>query len=141
MRFDQQVINSKNYVLPFIEKTGKLNLGAKVLEIGCGEGGVLKPFFDIGCECLGVDLDPPRIVLGNDFLKSEVQSGKLQLILKNILDNDFEENYSEYFDIIILKDVIEHIHGQENFIFYLKKLLKPKGRIFFLFSALFRDTL
>ncbi|MFZ9661783.1 MAG: class I SAM-dependent methyltransferase, partial [Chitinophagaceae bacterium] len=34
-------------------------------------------------------------------------------------------------DLIILKDVIEHIPDQKKFIPYLKKFLKPNGKIFF----------
>lgn len=37
MRFDQQVENARNYVLPFVEKTLKVSAGMTVLEIGCGE--------------------------------------------------------------------------------------------------------
>lgn len=103
----------------------------KVLEIGCGEGGVLKPFVERGCECLGVDLDQPRIVLGNDFLKKEIADGRIRLILKNVFDDDFKQEYDAFFDLIILKDVIEHIPNQEEFIPYMKRFLKPAGQIFF----------
>lgn len=131
MRFDQQVENAKNYVLPFIEKTLIIKEGLKVLEIGCGEGGVLKPFFDKNCECLGVDLDQPRIDLAQEFLKNEIVTNNMQIINKNVYDEDFKEKYKNYFDLIILKDVIEHIHGQEEFMPFMKKLLKEKGQIFF----------
>jgi 2-polyprenyl-3-methyl-5-hydroxy-6-metoxy-1,4-benzoquinol methylase len=48
VRFDQQVENSRDYVLPFIEKNKQAASGIRVLEVGCGEGGVLKPFIDKG---------------------------------------------------------------------------------------------
>lgn len=131
MRFDQQVDNSLNYVLPFVEQSLTIQKGTRILEIGCGEGGVLKPFVDRGCECLGVDLDDIRIVLGNDFLSEEIKQGNLKLWNKNVFDQDFQSTYSEYFDLILLKDVIEHIPDQEAFIPFMKKLLKPKGQIFF----------
>ena len=60
--------NSRSYVLPFIEKTKELHKGVNVMEIGCGEGGVLLPFAENGCYCVGVDLNPLRIDLANDFL-------------------------------------------------------------------------
>lgn len=131
LRFDQQVENSQNYVLPFIEKTKPLVAGTTVLEVGTGEGGVLLPFINRGCYSVGVDLDPARIILANNFLEDEVKAGKALFALKNIYDADFLAQYGGFFDIIILKDVIEHIHGQEEFIAYLKKLLKPGGQIFF----------
>lgn len=131
MRFEQQVENSRNYVIPFIERSLNINAGLNVLEIGCGEGGVLKPFAERGCECLGVELDEPRIILGAEFLKNEIAAGKIRLIKKNVYDDDFCKEYDGYFDLILLKDVIEHIPDQEKFIPYMKRFLKPKGQIYF----------
>lgn len=130
-RFDQQVENSREYVLPFIEKTKSTGKDINVFEVGCGEGGVLLPFYEKGCYCLGVDLDPIRIDLANDFLKKEIASGKMEFMCKNIFDADFLARFEGYFDVIILKDVIEHIPDQQSFVIYLKKLLKKEGQIFF----------
>jgi len=43
------------------------------------------------------------------------------------------------FNLIILKDVIEHLLNQQIFIRELKKLLKPNGFIFFRFSSMADD--
>jgi len=130
-RFDQQVENSREYVLPFIEKTKTIGKDVNIFEVGCGEGGVLLPFYERGCYCLGVDLDGIRIDLANDFLKEEIASGKMEFMCKNIFDADFLARFEGYFDVIILKDVIEHIPDQQSFVIYLKKLLKKEGQIFF----------
>lgn len=58
--FDIQVWNTEKYVIPFIEKTFPIQPGMRVLEIGCGEGGVLKAFVNNGCTGVGVELDKPR---------------------------------------------------------------------------------
>ena len=79
LRISQQVENSENYVLAFINETYKVVSGLKVLEIGCGEGGVLKPFIDRGCNCVGVDLDDVRIDIANDIFKNEVNALNLRL--------------------------------------------------------------
>jgi SAM-dependent methyltransferase len=131
LRMQQQVENSANFVIPFIEQTLTIRQGMKVLEIGCGEGGVLKPFMDRGCQCLGVDLDPPRIDIANQVYFSEVQAGKVKFILKNVYDADFVATYNHHFDLIVLKDTIEHVPNQEGFIPHLKQLLAPNGKIFF----------
>lgn len=131
MRFDQQVQNAADYVLPFIEKTLPIQTGLRVLEIGCGEGGVLKPFFDRGCDCVGVDLDQPRIDLAHEFLPDEISSGRMRFLNQNVMSEEFLGTYRGYFDLIILKDVIEHIHGQEEFIPFMKTLLRQDGQIFF----------
>jgi SAM-dependent methyltransferase len=131
VRYDQQVENSKEYVMPFIEKTKPVKAGMKVLEIGCGEGGVLAPFIERGCICIGVDLDEPRIVLANNFFAKEVAEGKVQFLYKNVYDDDFLQQHRNAFDLIILKDTIEHIPEQEKFIPYLKNLLAEGGQVFF----------
>lgn len=131
IRFEQQVDNSKTYVLPFVEQTKPIGNGRNILEIGCGEGGVLKPFAEKGGYCVGVDLNPLRIDLANELLKQEVATGQMQFIYQNVYDDSFLEKFKGFFDLIILKDAIEHIPQQEKFIPYLKNFLKPGGQIYF----------
>lgn len=131
VRYEQQVDNSRSYVLPFIEQTKTIGMGVNVLEIGCGEGGVLVPFMDKGAFCVGVDLNPIRIDLANGFYAKEVAAGKIEFLYKNVYDDDFLLRFKGFFDVIILKDAIEHIPEQEKFIPYLKNFLKQEGQIFF----------
>lgn len=130
-RFDQQVDNAREYIVPFVEKVMALNGSTQVFDMGCGEGGVILPFYEKGCNCIGVDLDESRINLANRFFQKEVAEGKMTFLYKNIFDKDFLEKYKGFFDVIILKDVIEHIPNQETFIPYLKNFLKEGGLIFF----------
>jgi SAM-dependent methyltransferase len=131
LRFTQQVENSEAYVLAFINETKTIQSGLKVLEIGCGEGGVLKPFIARGCQCVGVDLDQIRIDIANDYFANEISQGKVQFINQDVYEASFVSQFQNYFDLIILKDAIEHIPNQEAFIPHLKKLLAPSGQIFF----------
>jgi SAM-dependent methyltransferase len=127
----QQKENAATYVIPFIEKTLTITTGVRVLEIGCGEGGVLKPFFDKGCITVGVDLDKIRIDRANNYWQDEIKTGNMSYHLENIYDQIFIDKYKNYFDIILLKDVIEHIPNQEQFVPFLHTLLKPNGQVFF----------
>ncbi|NCX95228.1 MAG: class I SAM-dependent methyltransferase [Chitinophagia bacterium] len=130
-RFQQQIDNSQEYVFPFIEATHSITSASKVLEVGTGEGGVLVPFIEKGAYSVGVDLAPERIDLANEFLAKEVATGKALFLCQNIYDSAFISLYSQYFDVIILKDVIEHVYEQDKFIAHLKTLLRPGGQIFF----------
>ncbi len=127
----QQIENAANYVLPFIAETKEIVPGTRILEIGCGEGGVLKPFVDKGCICVGVDLDAIRIDRANAHFTEEIAAGKMTFLLQNIYEDAFLQAYANSFDVIILKDVIEHIPNQEAFIPFLKKLMAPKAVVFF----------
>jgi len=131
IRYDQQVENSGSYVLPFIEETKKITPGTRVLEVGTAEGGVLIPFAERGCVCVGVDLNPQRIELAKEFNAKEVADGKITFLYQNIYEDAFLHKYKNDFDVIILKDVIEHVPEQEKFIAFLKNFLRPDGQIFF----------
>ena len=135
-RFDQQVDNARAYLLPFIEESLSISGQTRILEIGCGEGGVLRPFVEKGATCVGVDLNPSRIRTASEFLEPEVSQGKVDLRVKNVYDEDFQEEFDGAFDLVMLKDTIEHIPGQEQFIPYLRRFLKPEGKIFFGFPVI-----
>lgn len=129
--FQWQYLTSKNHVIPFIESDRSIPENAKVLEIGCAEAGVLKAFEERGYHCVGIELNPNRVALANAFLKNEIAQGQVEIISDNIYDIDPESNPEFSFDIIILKDVIEHIFDQEKFMIHLRGFLKPNGRVFF----------
>ena len=129
--FDIQVDNTGKYVIPFIEKYIPIKDGTRVLEIGCGEAGVLKAFTDKGCVGVGVELDEPRLVVAREWMKEEVEQDKVSFLSKNIYDVDVEKEFPVRFDVIVLKDVIEHIHDQKKLIAWMKNFLNPGGVIFF----------
>lgn len=130
LRYRQQEENSQAYVLPFIKEALPVTADMRVMEIGCGEGGVLVPFLRLGCQCVGVDLVAARIALAEEFLAEYLASGQIRLINRNIYELDFLGEFRGSFDLIILKDAIEHIPDQEKLMEYLKELLSPRGAIF-----------
>jgi SAM-dependent methyltransferase len=133
--FQNQYLNSKNDIIPFINQHKKIVEGAHVLEIGCAEGGVLKAFVEAGCVCTGVELSQSKIDNAYLFMAEEIAGGKIKFICQNVYDLDFETQFLHHFDIIVLKDTIEHIPNQHILISYLRKLLKKDGVIFFGFPS------
>ena len=129
--FDIQVQNTVEHVLPFIGEVKTVQKGMRVLEIGCGEAGVLKPFLELGCDAVGVEFDVIRFEMPKELLWNYISNGQLKLIEKDIFRVDIDGELGGKFDIIILKDVIEHIHDQPKLITDLKQFLKPEGCIFF----------
>lgn len=127
--FDIQVINAQKWVIPFVEEKFVLNPGSQVLEIGCGEGGVLKAFVDKGCTGVGVEFDKSRIDNASNWLQEDIAARRIQFVTKDIYQTTPQELGS--FNLIILKDVIEHIHDQQKLINRLQDFLKPGGAIFF----------
>jgi len=129
--FDIQVLNAEKYVIPFIEEKFPIKWGMRVLEIGCGEGGVLKAFINKGCIGVGVELDATRVVNAEMYLMEDIESGHLHFVVKDIYKVDIEKDFKGLFDIIVLKDVIEHIHDQAKLISWMKNFLNPNGIVFF----------
>jgi SAM-dependent methyltransferase len=129
--FNFQYENAKKYVLPFLTAHVDLKEGTKVLEIGCGEAGVLKAFTEINCICTGIELHNHRLDHARIFMKEEVEAEKITFINRDIYDINTEKDLPHKFDLIILKDVIEHIPQQEKFMARLHDFLAADGKVFF----------
>lgn len=128
--FQEQDYTTEKYVVPYIEQYTSLNKDMRVLEIGCGEGGNLKYFVDLGCEVLGVDLNETQIkrakLLINEFCE---KPSKARFIAQDICDTKIEE--IGQFDLIMMRDVIEHIPNQKHFLDFLSRFAKKDSVIFF----------
>ncbi|MAZ30972.1 MAG: SAM-dependent methyltransferase, partial [Flavobacteriales bacterium] len=128
--FLQQDYTTARFIVPYIEKYKKVDSSIRVLEIACGEAGNLKFFVDLGCEVVGVDYNDDKIEKGKIYLKKHTKDVlKLKLISSNIYDVN-PANIG-LFDVIILRDAIEHIPNQANFIKFLHQFIKKDGVVFF----------
>jgi SAM-dependent methyltransferase len=128
--FEEQSYTTERFVIPYISPYLNIGPGLKVLEIGCGEGGNLKPFLDEGCMVYGIDLSESKIANGKRFFATHPNSSGLTLICEDIYNLPAP---GQPFDLIIMRDVIEHIHDQEKFMRYVKQFLNPKGLFFLAF--------
>ncbi|MDD4747488.1 MAG: methyltransferase domain-containing protein [Salinivirgaceae bacterium] len=124
--FEEQSITTEKYVIPFIEKSIPITKNTLVLEIGCGEGGNLFPFIEKGCIVTGVDMNANKIKNANLFYANYTETNKPTFVLTDIYDWETDQK----FDVIMLRDVLEHIHNQEKFLKFVKKFLKPDGKLF-----------
>lgn len=128
--FKELSITSKKYFIPYISKFKKIEEGMNILEIGCGDGGNLLPFAELGCNTTGVDISEGRIKDAVLFFKERQIKG--DFIASDIFKlKELEHN----FDLIICHDVIEHIEDKVTFISNLPKYIKPGGIIFISFPA------
>ena len=93
-------------------------VGKHVLEIGCGSGGILIPFKDVGAEVVGIDFDDTYMDAG--------RKRGLNLIDQSVYEFQTEKK----FDLIILKDVLEHLPDLNLVLQKLKSLLSVTGSIY-----------
>jgi len=123
--FDEQAITTRKFVLPYIGLLKPVTSGLRVLEIGCGTGGNMVPFLEAGCLVMGVDISETSIDRARHLLGA--REG-LTLIADDIYNRTEADGV---FDVIIMRDVIEHIHNQEKFMGFVKRFMAP-GAVFFL---------
>lgn len=128
--FQEQTYTTQKYVIPFIETHHPVTAKMSVLEIGCGEGGNLLPFMDMGCKVTGIDISEGQINRAGETFANHPNQSNLTLICQDIYKvTDLDET----FDIIIIRDVIEHIPDQERFLPFIKRFIKTTGVIFVAF--------
>ena len=127
--FLEQGRTTANYVIPFIESEKGISASSNILEVGCGEGGNMRPFLDLGCRVTGIDINESRLKKAESFFEEHENVERLTLLFRNIYDclpGDIGT-----FDIIFLRDVIEHIPDQLRFLSFIKSFLNKDGVIFF----------
>lgn len=131
--FDMQYRVTREYILPFLQQALPGKKWNRVLEIGCAEAGVLKCFVEEGAFCTGIELSSYRIERAAQYHQEALQQGRIEFVNRNIFDVDPEHDLGGRYDLVILKDVIEHIPGQREFIAQLPSFLLEGGVIFFAF--------
>ena len=127
--FNQQFEHSRDYIIPFAEEFLGSNKPLSICEVGSAEAGVLKAFTEIGHHAVGIELSSGRVKLAKEFMAEELAQKKVRFFNKDIHDITKGE-LGNGFDLIILKDVIEHVHDQGKMLKQLRDLLNENGIIF-----------
>ena len=106
--FNEQSITTQKYVIPFIEKHKPITADSHILEIGCGEGGNIKPFLDLGCQVTGIDINGGQIAIAKEIYSVHPNNRNLTLICEDIykvteLHNKFQPRIIPAFYKEVLK--------------------------------------
>lgn len=107
-------IDRSLYHLPKIQQ-GKREL----LDVGCGNGGFLARARNLGWNCRGCDFDP-KAVEASKSLDLEVRLG----------GPETWADHNNFFDILTLSHVIEHVHNPRELLANCFALLKPGGLLY-----------
>lgn len=94
----------------------------KVLEIGAGLGATLSFLkkMKIASEVVGIDLNVD---------KNQIDTNTIDNFIIGNIENLNLENYINYFDVIILADVLEHLVTPKEILKKVAKYLKKEGEI------------
>ncbi len=91
----------------------------KVLDVGCGTGDLLEELHQKGCETYGVEFNPNSV-------EACLRRG-LDVQCGNFIDTDLPE---DFFDVVILWHVLEHLPSPRKALEKALKTLKPGGKLF-----------
>ena len=95
---------AKFYLCPQLEEWGFDFKGKRILDVGCGNGGIACAAIDRGASCVGNDIV--------DLEKPNMGDRPFKFILGDMNDKSIREQLDSKFDLVILRDVIEHIKNQ-----------------------------
>lgn len=124
--FYEQIEYTNKYLIPFFEKNIPQFYNLKILEVGCAEAGLLNELQKRGIEVHGIEISKERVDIA---LK---KNPNLKIILGDITDKKIITQLDKY-DLIIMREVIEHIKDKDSVFENLKKLLKSNGYLFITF--------
>lgn len=119
----------ERFLLPLLERHGVSLEGKSVLDAGCGYGGVLVALATrhVLAEAHGVDLDAEMISRGTERCGPAV---RLEV-------GDFFGIEGRTYDVVLLRDVLEHIVDVEGAFAQARRLLEPGGIVFASFAPFY----
>ncbi len=119
------------YLLPLLRKWGVPLEGARMLDIGCAEAGILCAFADAGGRAIGVELSPSRLHFARHFA-SPAQRDKVTFIAADFFHMPLTKEHGR-FDLILLRDVFEHLPDKRSAFAALAGLMQPGTRLILTF--------
>ena len=127
--------------LSLVKKHVNLNEIEKLLEVGCGSGGIIKPFDDIGISCVGVDYEENYLEFGRNKglmllcgdYKKQIKNESIDLLILSHVMEHFTKPIEEIVEIIKKVKADKYLLIEVPGIFYMDKpYLNP---IFYLQNA------
>lgn len=101
-------------------------LDYRVLDVGCGNGGVVRGWLDLGCDAHGCDLQ---------FKKGpEVAPLIAEDRIRQIAPDPYRLPYPDAsFDVIVSNQVLEHVRDYDTTLAEMRRVLRPGGVCLHLF--------
>ena len=144
---DQALVNKKQkywryqyrlgreYLVKILTDSGINLQNTLVLDIGCAEGGMLCAFADEGAQGIGLEISPSRTFLAARFAYPE-RKQKINFVIGDFLLPPFNINSLKP-DLVVLRDVIEHLPDKIMAVQKIQKMMKPHSRLLMTFPPFY----
>ncbi len=129
--FFEQRKHAEIYLIPFLERNCPDFGNFQVLDVGCAEAGFLDALHTAHISGMGLELEAERIAISKSF------NPELDILEGDITNPSLVSRINRMFDLIVIRDVIEHIPDKDIVFDHLSALLKPDGFIYITFPPLF----
>lgn len=134
-------LDEKNQQRPYTEQQLEREplLGLHILDIGCGGGILSEPLARLGAQVTAIDSLKENIICAQMRTQLEMERSKgraaayldrLRYINCTIEDLASVEENNNYFDGVVMSEVVEHVANLNDFMANSIKLLKDKGFLF-----------
>ena len=127
----EQKLHTKNYLIPYFRSQFPEFDQMNILEVGCAEGGFVEALNDESIHISGIELVEGRVKIANET------NPELDITVGDITDTKLVDRFAEKFDLVVIRDVIEHVPDKEAAFQNLNKLLKPNGFLYITFPPRF----
>ncbi len=122
----------REVLVPYLRKLGVFHNGDRVTEIGSAEGGVLAAFVEAGAkDALATDIASNRLDMGEQI--ASFLNLPIDFKFHNILNEDVPSEWENAADLLILRDVIEHLDDTKYALKQIKEFIKPGGFLYVTF--------
>lgn len=102
----------------FYKRGFPVKKGTRILDVGCGNGEKISKFLIEGADCYGVEINEKPVEIAR-------RKG-VKAFYGDLLEHDFRD---EFFDVIIMDNVFEHMANPDIILERIHNLLKKSGRL------------
>ena len=124
--FNEQYTFGKNYIAHLLNMKNEQFTNMSVLEVGGGEFGLLKALEEYGANCVGIEISEDRV----SYAQSRHLHSNIKFYAADICDYDTVAASDQKYDLIILRDVIEHIQNKLSALKVCTELLNVNGKLY-----------
>ncbi len=124
--FYEQINYTEKYLISYMKSNIEgFSTQKKILDLGCAEGGTVYHLTNQGYICDGLEIEAGRARIAQKYT-----NGKADIFICDITQ---PLKIQKRYDIIIMRDVIEHISQKEKALNNISKLLNENGVLFLTF--------